>query len=383
MSRCKTTACKPARNSRNEPPPPLSQLPLRKWFTTNEVWKSYVEGFSKLPVLKPRYLPEGLLPKDKYEVFWKVVDEQGLRPLLFMKERYYPRMMAVVATTLRLKDTLDEVGFGEFHLKFWIAGVKDIINLGELASLCGLPNDGIRFKGGSNPPKEFEHWDGEGSLDRLRISKISEGKYLVRGMDTDYCLLHYMLSYIWVPRKGNHGVLTKEHAFILRAMKEETKLNWPYLLAHRLMRYTDSSCEAFLGHGMLWTKIFEHFNLDLSGEEAVYITEENAITSGSLNKMGRGTVAVRKGRKNKAVAESASSQFGTNLDCQITPELMEVFAEKMHAFNIDWDKKMERVDKRLKVVESRIVSQAEELQSLEEGIIPTFLGMLSQESKER
>ncbi|MED6148125.1 hypothetical protein PIB30_050254, partial [Stylosanthes scabra] len=57
------------------------------WFTTNEVWKSYVEGFSKLPVLKPRYLPEGLLPEDKYEVFWKVVDEQGLRPLLFMKER--------------------------------------------------------------------------------------------------------------------------------------------------------------------------------------------------------------------------------------------------------------------------------------------------------
>ncbi|MED6133909.1 hypothetical protein PIB30_032590 [Stylosanthes scabra] len=49
------------------------------------------------------------------------------------------------------------------------------------------------------------------------------------------------------------------------------------------MGYTDSSCGAFLGHGMLWTKIFEHFNLDLSGEEAVYITEENIITSRSLN----------------------------------------------------------------------------------------------------
>ncbi|MED6136136.1 hypothetical protein PIB30_053272 [Stylosanthes scabra] len=49
MSHRKITAGKPARNSRNEPPPPLSQLPLRKWFTTNEVWKSYVEGFSKCP----------------------------------------------------------------------------------------------------------------------------------------------------------------------------------------------------------------------------------------------------------------------------------------------------------------------------------------------
>ncbi|MED6133908.1 hypothetical protein PIB30_032589 [Stylosanthes scabra] len=157
MSRRKTTTRKPARNSRNEPPPPLSQLPLRKWFTTNEVCKSYVEGFSKLPVLKPRY---------------------------------YPRMMAVVATTLRLKDTLDEAGFGKFHLKFWIAGVKYTINLGELASLWGFPNDGIRFKGGSNPPKEFEHWDGEGSLGLLQISRIGEGKYSVKGMDTDYRLLH-------------------------------------------------------------------------------------------------------------------------------------------------------------------------------------------------
>ncbi|MED6209300.1 hypothetical protein PIB30_053313 [Stylosanthes scabra] len=210
MSRRKTTTRKPARNSRNEPPPPLSQLPLRKWFTTNEVWKSYVEGFSKLPVLKPRYLLEGLLPENKYEVFWKVVHEQGLRPLLFMKEWYYPRMMAVVATTLRLKDTLDEAGFGEFYLKFWIAGVKYTINLGELASLWGLPNDGVRFKGGSNPPKEFEHWDGEGSLGPLQISRIGGGKYSVKELDTDFQLLHYMLSYIWFPRKGNHGVLTEE-----------------------------------------------------------------------------------------------------------------------------------------------------------------------------
>ncbi|MED6124375.1 hypothetical protein PIB30_058402 [Stylosanthes scabra] len=180
MSRRKTTARKPARSSRNEPPPPLSQLPLWKWFTTNEVLKSYVEGFSKLPALKPWYLLEGFLPEDKYEVFCKVVDEQGLRPLLFMKERYYPRMMAVVATTLRLKDTLDEVVFEDFHLKFWIAGVRYTIKLDELASLWGFPNDGIRFKGGSNPPKEFKHWDGEGSLDRLQISKTGGGKYSVR-----------------------------------------------------------------------------------------------------------------------------------------------------------------------------------------------------------
>ncbi|MED6183524.1 hypothetical protein PIB30_038646 [Stylosanthes scabra] len=136
----KTTIRKSAGTSRREPPPPppLSQLPLWKWFTTNEFWKSYLDTFSKLPVLKPRYLPEGLISEDKYEVFWKLVDQQGLRPLPFIKERYYPRMMRVIATTLQLKDSLDDVGNGEFYLRFWIVGVTYTIKLDELASVWGL-----------------------------------------------------------------------------------------------------------------------------------------------------------------------------------------------------------------------------------------------------
>ncbi|MED6136135.1 hypothetical protein PIB30_053271 [Stylosanthes scabra] len=241
---------------------------------------------------------------------------------LLLVFRYYPRMMAVVATTLRLKDTLNEVGFGEFHLKFWIAGVKYTINLDELASLWGFPNNGIWFKGGSNPPKEFEHWDGEGSLGPLKISRIGGGKYSL-------------------PRKGNHGVLTKEDVFILRAMKEETEPNWPYLWAHQLM-----------GSGLHHRRERHHVE--------------------KSQQMGRGTVVDRKGKRNKAVVENAPSQPGTSLDSQFTLELLEVFAERMHAVSIDWDKKMEGVDKRLKVIESRIASQAKGLQSLEEGMNAHF-----------
>ncbi|MED6174600.1 hypothetical protein PIB30_070542 [Stylosanthes scabra] len=320
--------------------------------SSKEILKSYLDIFSKLPVLKPKYLSEGLLPEDKYEVFWKLVDQQGLRPLLFMKERYYPRMMRVVATSLWLADKLNDAGEGEFYLRFWIGGVTYTITLEELASLWGLPNDGIRFKGGHLRPKEYDHWSGKHSQSVLNVSYIGGGKYSVGELSTDHCLLHYMLSYLWLPRNGNHGALTEEDVFIMRAMVEETELSWPYLLAYRFMHYFSSS-------------IFEHFEFDLSDEEVIHVTEENAITSRSLNKMGRGIVVDRKGKKNKAVAENAPSQFGTGLDSQITPELMEKFAEKMHSVSIDWDKKMERVDKRLKVIESRIASQAEEFQSLE------------------
>ncbi|MED6177785.1 hypothetical protein PIB30_101361, partial [Stylosanthes scabra] len=49
--------------------------------------------------------------------------------------------------------------------------------------------------------------------------------------------------------------------------------------------------EAGLGHGMLWTKIFEHFGIDRSGEDVIPIDDGNAITSRHLNKMGRGPKA--------------------------------------------------------------------------------------------
>ncbi|MED6116319.1 hypothetical protein PIB30_099220 [Stylosanthes scabra] len=138
MSHRKPTAHKSANNPSDDTPLSLSQLPLRKWFNSKEILKSYLDIFSKLSVLKPRYLSEGLLPEDKYEVFWKLVDQQRLRSLLFMKEQYYPRMMRVVATSLWLADKLNDAEEGEFYLRFWIGGVTYTITLEELASLWGL-----------------------------------------------------------------------------------------------------------------------------------------------------------------------------------------------------------------------------------------------------
>ncbi|MED6177776.1 hypothetical protein PIB30_101261 [Stylosanthes scabra] len=116
MSRRKTPAVK-LKNVPNKDPPQLSQFPLRKWFANKELWEDYQSFYSKMPILPPRFLSEGLLPKDKHPEFWELLDHQGLRPLLFARERYYPCMMAAVATTLRLHDGIyDSEGDGEFRL---------------------------------------------------------------------------------------------------------------------------------------------------------------------------------------------------------------------------------------------------------------------------
>ncbi|MED6187440.1 hypothetical protein PIB30_076479 [Stylosanthes scabra] len=118
MSRRKTPAVKNKSAPRKDPPQ-FSQLPLRKWFPIKEVWEDYQNVYSKMLILPPRFLSEGLLPEDKYPELWELVDFQGLRPLLFTQERYYPRMMAAVAATLRIHDGLyDDEGDGDFQLMF-------------------------------------------------------------------------------------------------------------------------------------------------------------------------------------------------------------------------------------------------------------------------
>ncbi|MED6128247.1 hypothetical protein PIB30_095790 [Stylosanthes scabra] len=139
------------RHSRNTQPTPLSNVPLRQWFANKALWHDFQDYYMKKPILKPRYLLEGLIPEDRYPVFWRLMEKQHLRGILSFRERYYPRLVAAVATTLKIEDTLDGYGNGEFYMVFKLAGVKYALDLGELASILGLRNGGVLYKGGMNP----------------------------------------------------------------------------------------------------------------------------------------------------------------------------------------------------------------------------------------
>ncbi|MED6115358.1 hypothetical protein PIB30_089685, partial [Stylosanthes scabra] len=154
--------------------------------------------------------------------------------------------MAAVATTIQVNDGIyDSEGDGEFRLRFWMASFKYTLDLDQLSSILGLRNSGVLFKGGSEVPKRLTSFDSEIAAQRLRVSRITGKKYSVSAMRTDHRLLQYMLSYIWLPRRGNHGVLTKEDLIILWAMVRKVTLNWSYLDAdfqqpYYLGKYTES-----------------------------------------------------------------------------------------------------------------------------------------------
>ncbi|MED6116060.1 hypothetical protein PIB30_096562 [Stylosanthes scabra] len=99
-------------------------------------------------------------------------------------------------------------------------------------------------------------------------------------------------------------------------------LNWPYPIARHLVNCT-ASClvNTGLGHGALWTKIFEHLGIDLSGEEAVLVDDKNAITTRHLNKMGRGPKAAAE--RNVNAGEGSLHPQNVGLSTHFPLEFME------------------------------------------------------------
>ncbi|MED6177544.1 hypothetical protein PIB30_099079 [Stylosanthes scabra] len=100
MVRTKQTG-KRTRVDPNAPPAPprLSQMPVESWFEEDDQRTMYQERLSRMEILVPKYLAEDVLPEAEFQEFWRLIDIQGLRQFISLRERYYPRFAAAAYTT--------------------------------------------------------------------------------------------------------------------------------------------------------------------------------------------------------------------------------------------------------------------------------------------
>ncbi|MED6181513.1 hypothetical protein PIB30_019940 [Stylosanthes scabra] len=120
-------------------------------------------------------------------------------------------------------------------------------------------------------------------MQEILLEHASSGKFSVCRMSMDHRLFLYMISYVLLPRKRNHGTTSEEDLILLWAMIKEKQIHWPYLIAHRMLKYSQGQDTSSLGNVMLLTKIFEFLHFDLPEEEAVTLGKANAITQKNIN----------------------------------------------------------------------------------------------------
>ncbi|MED6202755.1 hypothetical protein PIB30_108791, partial [Stylosanthes scabra] len=61
-------------------------MPEERWFDDVNQKLTYDERLSKMEILPPKFIGDGVLPDEKYPEFWRLIDIQGLRPFLYMRE---------------------------------------------------------------------------------------------------------------------------------------------------------------------------------------------------------------------------------------------------------------------------------------------------------
>ncbi|MED6141662.1 hypothetical protein PIB30_105673 [Stylosanthes scabra] len=171
-------------------PPRLSQMPVESWFEEDDQRTAYQERLSRMEILVPKYLAEDVLPEAEFQEFWRLIDVQGLRQFISMRERYYPRLVAAAYTTMSIFDTLRADG-------------------------------------------------------------------------------------------------TEEDLPIIWAMAQGKQINWPYLIAHKMVKYSRGTATANLGHAHLWTRILESLDFDLTRERVIEPSKVNAIVRKNINQMRR------------------------------------------------------------------------------------------------
>ncbi|MED6190480.1 hypothetical protein PIB30_106331 [Stylosanthes scabra] len=267
MARTKQTG-KRTRVDPDAPPalPRLSQMPVESWFEEDDQRTAYQERLSRMEILVPKYLAEDMLPEAEFQEFWRLIDVQGLRQFISLRERYYPRFVAAAYTTISIFDTLRADGTGNFQFRFKLGGREYILPLQHLADIWGLQNEGATFKSGNNPHGTWDEFDKLEAAKFLNLGPAVSGKYPISRMSTTHRLLLHMVSYVLLPRKRNHGAATEEDLPIIWAMAQEKQINWPYLIAHKMVKYSRGAATTSLGHAHLWTRILESLDFDLTRE---------------------------------------------------------------------------------------------------------------------
>jgi len=137
-----------------------------------------------------------------------------------------------------------------------------------IAKHLNLPSDGFCVYG--------ENWD----LD-LKVNLADVFQYIFKANKTDFVSanLHYipkMLNLLsqhnLIPRKGNHGKITKNDLLLIYCMFYEIRLNLPHVILHHMISaIKDENPRHGLPYGMILTRLFRELKVDLNGEESEWI----------------------------------------------------------------------------------------------------------------
>ncbi|MED6177589.1 hypothetical protein PIB30_099607 [Stylosanthes scabra] len=249
MPRVKRPTKKSRGGSSSMEPPPQDH-PLTQWFYNKEDFDLYLSDFAPRKVVPPRYLEPNFFDQHHYPNLLGILVRQNLVNYLKIKDGYYPDLIAIAYTTL-------DVEFEE----------DDLVESGHTS-------------------EDFRrNYSKENACTMFNVP-IGTPKPTVGLLNVEHRLLHYFLTYVLVPRSGNHGLILDEDLEIMWKMVNGQQINWVHLIVTH-MRRTKPGNSKGLPYAILWTAIFKYVGIDLSQADKKRLGYNHCIDTHVLNHMKR------------------------------------------------------------------------------------------------
>ncbi|MED6213711.1 hypothetical protein PIB30_095934 [Stylosanthes scabra] len=278
------------RTSRREPmediiyEAPPQDHPLEKYFSTYDDLNAYLITFSDRKEIAPRYLDVSLLNTQNFHSLTRILNDQGLMEFVQFRDNYYSDLVGMAYSTLKVD--FNEQNEAEFMFKFKLFKKEYEIGCSELANIWSLPYSGCLFDG-KKTPQEWGSNIKQLAYEMFNINRQPKKKASINVLTTEMRVLHYLLVYVIMPRSYGHGHIKDEDIVTMWAMVNEIKMNWTYFIVHHMLRYTKGVSSSGFGYVCLWSKIFNHFGIDVSGEARKGMARTSVINISTLHHMGR------------------------------------------------------------------------------------------------
>ncbi|MED6117357.1 hypothetical protein PIB30_109269 [Stylosanthes scabra] len=162
---------------------------------------------------------------------------------------------------------------------------RKVVPPSELSAIWSLNYNGEKVESGHTSEDFRRNYSKENACTMFNIP-IGIPKPTVGLLNVEHRLLHYFLTYVLVPRSGNHGLILDEDLEIMWRMVNGQQINWVHLIvAH--MRRTKPGNSKGLPYAILCTAIFKYVGIDLSQADEKRLGYNHCIDTHVLNHMKR------------------------------------------------------------------------------------------------
>lgn len=217
-------------------------------------------------------------------LFQNLIEEQGLDQMFEDTVEYYPDLVKVFYCNLKVEKNV---------LYSQVKGKKIRMDVATFGNCARIPSVGLEL--GDGLPCPWSDFDKKAYYTSLcRESKLAsllkkrelcethktKDTMLVGILNPDDRLLHYFMTYVFLPKGTNHAQINELELQLMYAMKNHNKVNWAFVIMNHMAKAKAGST-AF-PYARLLTHVFQARGVPLDGEPSSIGRDDDRIDKNYL-----------------------------------------------------------------------------------------------------